>query len=102
MTIACWGLAFKPDIDDLRESPALDIARDLCDRHPGPSSWWSPMSKPCRRASPGAEQVDPDAALARADVHVLLVKHSVFLQGRRASGRGRAWSMPSACGARRG
>ena len=36
VTIACWGLAFKPDIDDLRESPALEIARDLCDRHPGP------------------------------------------------------------------
>ena len=36
VTVACWGLAFKPDIDDLRGSPALDIARDLCDRHPGP------------------------------------------------------------------
>ena len=27
--IACMGLAFKPDIDDLRESPALNIARRL-------------------------------------------------------------------------
>jgi len=28
-TIAMWGLAFKPDTDDLRFSPALDIAQRL-------------------------------------------------------------------------
>ena len=27
--IACLGLAFKPNIDDLRESPALDIVQNL-------------------------------------------------------------------------
>jgi UDP-N-acetyl-D-mannosaminuronic acid dehydrogenase len=27
--IACMGIAFKPDIDDLRESPSLSITRDL-------------------------------------------------------------------------
>ena len=32
--LAVLGLAFKPDIDDLRESPALDIARKLAERHP--------------------------------------------------------------------
>ncbi len=28
-TIAVWGLAFKPDSDDIRDSPALDIAENL-------------------------------------------------------------------------
>lgn len=29
VTIALWGLAFKPDSDDIRDSPALDIAENL-------------------------------------------------------------------------
>ncbi len=29
--VACMGLAFKPDIDDLRESPALKVTLDLMD-----------------------------------------------------------------------
>ena len=28
-TVALWGLAFKPDSDDIRDSPALDIAENL-------------------------------------------------------------------------
>lgn len=33
--IACFGLAFKPDIDDLRESPALKITQDIAKIHQG-------------------------------------------------------------------
>jgi UDP-N-acetyl-D-mannosaminuronic acid dehydrogenase len=29
LRITCLGLSFKPDIDDLRESPALDIAKQI-------------------------------------------------------------------------
>lgn len=35
VTIACFGLAFKPDIDDLRESPALAITQRIAAEHPG-------------------------------------------------------------------
>lgn len=34
--IICFGLAFKADIDDLRESPALYVTRTLAEIHPGP------------------------------------------------------------------
>jgi UDP-N-acetyl-D-mannosaminuronic acid dehydrogenase len=35
-TIACLGLSYKSDIDDLRESPAIRIVKNLAIKHPGP------------------------------------------------------------------
>ncbi|MEW4538190.1 UDP-N-acetyl-D-mannosamine dehydrogenase, partial [Vibrio cholerae] len=35
ITIACYGLAFKPDIDDLRESPSMHIALQISNFHAG-------------------------------------------------------------------
>ncbi|MEA7595352.1 hypothetical protein ONR49_25925, partial [Salmonella enterica subsp. enterica serovar Virginia] len=35
MKIACFGLAFKPNIDDLRESPAMGIAQSIARWHSG-------------------------------------------------------------------
>ena len=34
VNITCYGVTFKPDIDDLRESPALGIAKELARKHP--------------------------------------------------------------------
>ncbi|MFM2410713.1 MAG: UDP-N-acetyl-D-mannosamine dehydrogenase, partial [Pseudomonadota bacterium] len=33
--VACYGIAFKPDIDDLRDSPALEITQSLIAGHAG-------------------------------------------------------------------
>ena len=30
LNITCLGLTFKPDVDDLRESPALEITKNIC------------------------------------------------------------------------
>ncbi|OXX67460.1 UDP-N-acetyl-D-mannosamine dehydrogenase, partial [Vibrio sp. V19_P1S1T109] len=35
VTVACYGLAFKPDIDDLRESPAMEIVKSISSYHAG-------------------------------------------------------------------
>ena len=35
LVVSCFGVAFKPDIDDLRESPALEITKRLVKELPG-------------------------------------------------------------------
>lgn len=78
VTLAIYGLAFKPDIDDLRESPALAIARSLVVSHPGPVE----VVEPNIGSLPdglGAARLVPFDAVA-ADVHVMLVDHGPFRQ----------------------
>jgi len=78
ITIACYGLAFKADIDDLRESPALDIAKALMSEHGGPVK----LVEPNLNRSPDwlskEDLISFDQALDEADVHVLLVDHAPF------------------------
>ncbi len=81
LTIAALGLAFKPDVDDLRESPACRVVVDLADEFPEasilviePHVRELPKELADRRNVELAEL--PDAA--KADVVVLLVDHSAF------------------------
>jgi UDP-N-acetyl-D-mannosaminuronic acid dehydrogenase len=77
--IACLGLAFKANIDDLRESPAVEIARELGERFPGQVV----VVEPNIRKFPEAleERLQPCSltdALTQADVVVILVDHAQF------------------------
>ncbi len=78
VTLACYGIAFKPDIDDLRESPALNIVRDLCDKLPGKILVVEPNVTELPPSLSRGQLVDVDQATAMADIHVLLVGHKDF------------------------
>ena len=77
VTISVYGLAFKPDIDDLRESPALQIAVEISKLHNGPLRIVEPYLAKLPDSLKDAELVDYEAA-ATADIQVLLVDHSEF------------------------
>jgi len=78
VTLACYGLAFKPDIDDLRESPALAIARLVAERLVGCLLVVEPNIKHLPQDIEGAELVSLAEAAQRANIHVFLVAHSSF------------------------
>ncbi|MDP5280670.1 UDP-N-acetyl-D-mannosamine dehydrogenase [Sphingomonas sp. DG1-23] len=75
--IVCYGLAFKPDIDDLRESPALEIVRSLAARHPGPITAIEPNIDQAPSGL-GKVEVVTDSAEIAGDIHVMLVDHKLF------------------------
>jgi UDP-N-acetyl-D-mannosaminuronic acid dehydrogenase len=80
VTVACYGLAFKPDIDDLRESPALLIAKAIADFHNGRVIAIEPNVEYLPVTLNEIELVDTTEAEGQADLHVLLVDHKEFKQ----------------------
>ena len=81
--VATLGIAFKADIDDLRESPALGIVEKLAERNPENTvSVVEPNvdSLPDRLAAhKNIELADFTTAIESADVVVLLVDHREFV-----------------------
>ncbi|MBD2765023.1 UDP-N-acetyl-D-mannosamine dehydrogenase [Kocuria sp. cx-455] len=80
--IAALGLAFKPNIDDLRESPALNITKDLAD-HVDHATVLAvePNVSELPKALQGMSNVEFAKyadAIDRADVVLLLVDHDEF------------------------
>ncbi|ROV59379.1 UDP-N-acetyl-D-mannosamine dehydrogenase [Vibrio ponticus] len=78
VTIACYGLAFKPDIDDLRESPAVEITKKIADLHTGRVLAVEPNIKQIPIDFNGVELKELDVANKESDIHVILVDHKEF------------------------
>jgi UDP-N-acetyl-D-mannosaminuronic acid dehydrogenase len=77
--IACFGLAFKADIDDLRESPALASCEELTKISCARILAVEPnIDKLPSRLSGDLELVGVNDAISSADVIVLLVDHREF------------------------
>lgn len=72
--IACLGLAFKPDIDDLRESPALEVAEALVEHGLDTLN-----VEPNIADHPGIVLATLEEALEAAEIVVILVRHREFL-----------------------
>ena len=82
VTVSCLGLSFKANIDDTRESPAVDIVRTLARVHPGLVLVAEPhlSSLPHSLLGERVTLVPVDEAIDRADVIVMLVDHLAFKQ----------------------
>lgn len=72
--VAALGLTYKPDVDDLRESPAVEVVR-LLEKNDAKVLAWEPFNPAA--SLPGIHLAqDLDAALVDAEVILLLVAHS--------------------------
>ncbi|HJS85614.1 MAG TPA: UDP-N-acetyl-D-mannosamine dehydrogenase [Acetobacteraceae bacterium] len=80
--IACLGLTYKKDVDDLRESPAVGIVRQLAEEDIGELLIVEPYINrlPPELADRGLVLHDFDQALERANLVLLLVDHMTFQQ----------------------
>lgn len=78
--VAVFGLAFKPNIDDFRESPAVKVAAALAKKYGPRIQIVEPYASglPMEFAGTGAVLADLDEALAECGVFILLVDHDVF------------------------
>lgn len=79
--VACLGLAFKPDIDDLRESPAVEIVHKICQLGCQVVAVEPNIDElPKKFVLNNIELNTLEHALLVADIVCVLVKHRDFIQ----------------------
>jgi len=78
--VACLGLAFKANIDDFRESPAMKVALAVANRFGDRVRIVEPYAStlPHGFAGTGATLIDVDTAIETCPIMVVLVDHDVF------------------------
>jgi UDP-N-acetyl-D-mannosaminuronic acid dehydrogenase len=80
--VACLGLSYKANVDDVRESPAVEIVASLAEQEPGTRILVSdPMLRSLPSALNGLDNltlVKTQEAVSAADIVVLLVDHNQF------------------------
>jgi UDP-N-acetyl-D-mannosaminuronic acid dehydrogenase len=78
--IGCLGLSYKADIDDLRESPAVEIVKELAHDKVGTILAVEPhvTALPAPLTQLGVELSSLPAVLHKANIVVLLVNHRTF------------------------
>lgn len=74
--IGCLGLTFKANIDDIRESPALDIVNKLRCMYPDRVMACDPN---CNEITVGFPLFDLNDVISKANILVLLVDHTEFI-----------------------
>jgi UDP-N-acetyl-D-mannosaminuronic acid dehydrogenase len=79
LNVAVLGLAFKPNIDDLRESPAIYIAEQLVRTTTAKISFVEPNIQTLPLALVQGSLVGLNEAITTADIILVLVGHREFL-----------------------
>ncbi len=79
ITIACYGLSFKANIGDLRESPAISIMKALIKNNDVSILAIEPNIKVIPSEINSVNLVSTKYAQENADIHVLLVDHKEFV-----------------------
>lgn len=78
LKVAFLGLSFKPNIDDLRESPALHIVKDFAAASTMRLKLVEPNIKALPKGLENHELCALDDSVLNADIVVLLVNHKEF------------------------